>query len=180
MDMKTIIHKAIDPALALLPAKMDSAQGRVQLLATGQQESLFLHRRQLVGTPPRAAGPAKSFWQGEQGGGMVHGVRVHATTRDLAAELYRARGVEANDAAIWNAIEFDDVLAAGLARLLLWSDPRPLPAVGDEADAWALYLRTWRPGAHARGTPDERLALRAKWSVNYAAAMMKVSHAGVD
>lgn len=180
MDLKTIIQTAINPALALLPTKMDSAAGRIQLLATGQQESLFLHRRQLVGKPPRPAGPAKSFWQGEQGGGMVHGVRVHATTRDLAAELYRARGVGANDAAIWNAIEFDDVLAAGLARLLLWSDPRPLPAAGDEEGAWALYLRTWRPGAYARGTPEERAALRAKWALNYCAATREVGNAGVD
>ncbi|WP_043518869.1 hypothetical protein [Achromobacter arsenitoxydans] len=178
MDLKTIIQTAISPALALLPAKMDSAAGRIQLLTTGLQESLFLHRRQLVGKPPRPIGPAKSFWQGEQGGGLVHGVRVHPATRDLAARLYRARGVPADDAAIWDAIEFDDVLAGGLARLLLWSDPRPLPVRGDEEGAWALYIRTWRPGAYARGTPDERADLRAKWAVNYAAAMKEVGHAG--
>ncbi len=110
---------------------------------------------------------------------MVHGVRLHAATRNLAAQLYRARNVEATDTAIWNAIEFDDVLAAGLARLLLWSDPRPLPGLGDEEAAWALYVRTWRPGAYARGTPDERAALRAKWTVNYDAATREVGHAGV-
>ncbi len=180
MDLKTVNDKAIGPALALLPAKMDSAAGRIQLLATGLQESRFLHRRQLVGKPPRPAGPAKSFWQGEEGGGMVHGVRLHVATRDLAAQLYCARNVEANDTAIWNAIEFDDVLAAGLARLLLWSDPRRLPRLGDEEAAWALYVRTWRPGAYARGTPDERSALRGKWSVNYDAATREVGHAGID
>lgn len=178
MDLKTFIRTAITPALAMLPAEMDSAAARIQLLTTGLQESLFLHRRQLVGKPPRPIGPAKSFWQGEQGGGMVHGVRVHLDTRDLAAQIYRARGVPANDGAIWNAIEHDDVLAAGLARLLLWSDPRPLPVVGDEDGAWALYLRTWRPGAYARGTPDERATLHAKWLVNYATARTEVGHAG--
>ncbi|MNK71795.1 hypothetical protein D3C87_912570 [compost metagenome] len=106
MDLKTVIQTAINPALALLPANMGSAAGRAQLLATGLQESLFLHRRQLVGKPPRPSGPAKSFWQGEQGGGMVHGVRTHRATRDLAAQIYYARGVPANDAAIWTAIEF--------------------------------------------------------------------------
>lgn len=85
---------------------------------------------------------------------MVAGVRTHAATRALAAELYAERGVVPNDAAIWNAIEHDDVLAAGLARLLLFSDPRPLPDVDNETGAWALYLRTWRPGKpHAATWP---------------------------
>ncbi|WP_063939962.1 hypothetical protein, partial [Bordetella trematum] len=159
---------------------MDTPAARVMLLSIGLQESRFEHRRQLVGRPPRPVGPAKSFWQGEEGGGMVRGVRLHAATRSLAAELYRARGVAPSDAAIWEAIEFDDVLAAGLARLLLWSDPQRLPAVGDEDGSWALYLRTWRPGAYTRGTPGERNALRAKWASNYGAAMREVIHAGTD
>lgn len=71
---------------------------------------------------------------------------MHTATSTAAAALYQARGVPARDAAIWDAIENDDVLAAGLARLLLWSDPGRLPAVGDADAAWALYLRTWRPG----------------------------------
>ena len=44
------------------------------------------------------------------------------------------------------ALEHDDVLAAAFGRLLLWTDPRAPPAVGDESGAWALYLRCWRPG----------------------------------
>lgn len=146
MTLSEIIKTGIDPALALLPAKMDTPAARVMLLAIGLQESRFEHRRQLVGNPPRPTGPAKSFWQAEQGGGMVHGVRLHTATRAAAAALYQARGVPARDAAIWDAIENDDVLAAGLARLLLWSDPKTLPAIGDADGAWSLYLRTWRPG----------------------------------
>jgi len=38
------------------------------------------------------------------------------------------------------------VLAAGVARLLLWTDPKALPAIGDADAGWSLYLRTWRPG----------------------------------
>ncbi|WP_454669550.1 hypothetical protein [Achromobacter kerstersii] len=146
MDLKTVFETAVKPALAFLPAKMDTAAARVLLLVIGLQESRFIHRRQIVGNPPRPTGPAKSFWQAEQGGGMVHGVRLHPATSAAAAHLYQARGVPARDAAIWDAIEHDDVLAAGLARLLLWSDPGRLPAVGDADAAWALYLRTWRPG----------------------------------
>lgn len=49
-----------------------------------------------------------------------------------------------------------------------------LPKVGAEDDAWALYVRTWRPGAYARGTPAQRADLRAKWSRNYAPAVDEV------
>ncbi len=38
-----------------------------------------------------------------------------------------------------------DVLAASVARLLLWTDPKRLPVIGDASGAWDLYLRTWRP-----------------------------------
>lgn len=117
---------------------MDTPEARIMLLAIGLQESRFEHRRQLVGNPPRPTGPAKSFWQAEQGGGMVHGVRLLAVTSAAAAHLYQARGVAARDVAIWDAIEHDYVLAAGLARLLLWSDPRLLPGLGNEVAAWAL------------------------------------------
>jgi len=155
MNLSEIIKTGIEPALALLPAKMDTPAARVMLLAIGLQESRFEHRRQLVGNPPRPTGPAKSFWQAEQGGGMVHGVRLHPATSAAAARLYQARGVQARDVAIWDAIEHDDVLAAGLARLLLWSDSGRLPAVGDADAAWSLYLRTWRPGKpHPQTWPD--------------------------
>lgn len=174
MTLEQIIKAGITPAMALLPVGMDSQRARVMLLTIGLQESRFEHRRQLVGNPPRPVGPAKSFWQGEQGGGMVRGVRQHAESRMPAAFLYAARGVTASDAAIWNAIEQDDVLAAGLARLLLWTDPKPLPAVGDEEGAWQFYLRTWRPGAWSRGSVQQRVELRAKWGRNHAAARAAV------
>ena len=125
---------------------MDSKEARVMLLAIGLQESRFTATRQLVGNPPKPIGPAKSNWQGERGGGMVYGVRVHRATKDLAHELYKLHGVQANDQAIWDAIEFDQVLACGLARLLLYSDPFKLPALGEQGLAWALYIRTWNPG----------------------------------
>lgn len=155
MTLDEITTRAIVPAMALLPARMDSARARVQLLAIALQESELVYRRQMNN------GPAKSFWQGEEGGGMVHGVRVHAASKELAAKLYAARNVAPNNRAIWNAIEHDDVLAAGLARLLLWTDPRPLPALGDAQAAWECYAWNWRPG---QPHPE-------KWPANYAQAL---------
>ena len=57
-------------------------------------------------------------------------------------------------------------VAAGFARLLLWTDPRPLPAIGDVKAAWQYYLRNWRPGK-----PHEKT-----WAPLYAEAMEEVSH----
>ena len=173
VDLKKIINEAIDPSLNIIGIK-PSKEASVMLLAIGLQESRFIDRRQLVGKPPEPTGPAKSFWQGERGGGMVHGVRIHEATRDKATLLYKARGLQPNNQAIWDAIENDDVLAAGLARLLLWSDPKALPKLGDVEGAWQLYLRTWRPGAYANGTPTKRAELREKWTGNYAKALVAV------
>lgn len=139
MTLSEIIAKAINPAHELLPAKMDSVQARVMMLTTGLQESRFEHRRQM------GNGPARSFWQFERGGG-VKGVMTHAASRDHMQALCVTRRVPFTAQAIWEAIEFDDVLAAGATRLLYWTDPGKLPAVTDAAASWALYLRTWRPG----------------------------------
>lgn len=151
MTLEEITAQAINPALALLPGSMDTPRARVPLLAIGLQESRFEHRRQLVGTPPRPAGPAMSFWQFELGTraskGGVWGVYLHSASAGFLRQLCVARGVQHSPADIWRAIEHDDVLAAGLARLLLWTDALPLPALGDEAGAWDLYARRcWRPG----------------------------------
>ena len=35
---------------------------------------------------------------------------------------------------------------SAFARLLLWTDPAPLPALGAAVRAWAYYRRNWRPG----------------------------------
>lgn len=145
MTLSEIRRSAIDPALLLLPAEMSSPQAEVMLLAIGLQESRFIHRRQIKG-------PARSFWQAEQGGGMVHGVLRHPLTRALSVKVCGARGVKPVDELVYAAIEHDDVLAAALARLLLWTDPGKLPAVGAEQCAWDLYQRTWRPGKPHRDT----------------------------
>lgn len=156
LTLAEITERAIDPALSFLPPVMDTPEARCALLAIGGQESKFRDRRQLI-TVRRgghlvtvAEGPAKSFWQGERGGGMVHGVRLHPATRQYARQLYAVRKVRPLDVSIWNAIEHDDVLAAGLARLLLFSDPYKLPALGHEQACWEVYVRLWKPGKPRR------------------------------
>ena len=139
MTLSDVIKTAINPALAILPMAMDSAKARVMLLATGLQESRFEYRRQM------GNGPARGFWQFERGGG-VKGVFTHHASTGHLYNLCKARGVPFDIPAIWAALETDDVLAAGVARLLYYTDPKPLPEVDDAEGSWKLYLRTWRPG----------------------------------
>lgn len=138
MELDQVIRASLSPALALLPSAMSSPHAQRLLLAIGLQESRFQHRRQI-------GGPARGFWQFEQRGG-VRGVLTHAASRDEARMLCVARDVAPSSATVYATLETDDVLAAGFARLLLWTDPWPLPLPGDIDGAWALYLRTWRPG----------------------------------
>lgn len=139
MNLKAITNEAILPALDLLPAGMTSVPAITMLLAIGLQESRFEYRRQM------GNGPAKGFWQFERGGG-VRGCVNHPASEPHLRKLCEVRKVGFNPQAVWDAIEHDDVLAAGLARLLLWTDPYKLPGSGDSEGAWKLYLRTWRPG----------------------------------
>lgn len=163
---------SIGEALSLLPSAMNTMEAWVMLMAIGLQESRFEHRRQIIkkGGKLVPLGPAKSFWQGERLGGMTAGVIKHPASRYWMHHVCRERGVDFNATAVWNAIENDDVLAAAAARLLLFTDPKRLPLVKDEQGGWNLYLRTWRPGAWARGTTAERADLRAKWARNHARA----------
>lgn len=157
LRLAQVVEDAVTPALILLPSHMDSPEARVMLLTIGLQESRFEHRYQLVDGGGK--GPARGFWQFERGSrasrGGCWGVYLHRASSEPLRELCRSRDVSFDPAAIWGQIERDDVLAAGLARLLLWTDAKPLPALGDVQGAWDCYaLRTWRPGKPHRRTWD--------------------------
>lgn len=147
----TSVSASINAALTLLPAAMDTPEARTMLWAVGLQESRFTHRFQVVAGKPRAKGPARGFWQFERGGGCA-GVLRHQASRYWMFRVCAQRGCKPTPDALWRAIETDDVLAAAAARLLLFTDPRRLPLVADEAGAWALYMRVWRPGKPHRHT----------------------------
>lgn len=134
---------AIGPALAILPPGMGSPQAWHMMLAAGLQESGLTQRVQIINGG--GVGPARGLWQNELGG--VRAVLGNAATRDHAARLCAARGISPPDArTVWGRLEADDVLAAGLARLFLWADPKPLPERDEQDAGWRLYLDAWRPG----------------------------------
>lgn len=153
MQLSEVIRRAVDPALRLLPERMDGKEARVQMLAMGLQESRFEYTYQIVQGRPEAKGPARGYWQFERGGG-VRGVLSHASSKQHALLVCAERGVEPDARTVWDRLEYDPVLAAAFARLLLWTDPRSLPALGDAQGAWDLYIRTWRPGKPHRHTWD--------------------------
>jgi len=143
----------LQEALSLLPAQMTSPEARCILIAIGLQESRLEHRFQIVQGRPDAKGPARGLLQFERGGGVA-GVLTHPHGRRHAQKLCEARGVRPNSREVWLQLEHDDVLAAGFGRLLLWTDPQRLPAIGDSQGAWDTYIRIWRPGKPHRHTWD--------------------------
>jgi len=144
MTLSEIRSIVFPGAFALLPAKCNSPEAQIQLLSIGLQESRFEWRKQL------GNGPARGFWQFEQGNeksrGGVWGVANHTKTADLLKSVCRARGVAFDVKTIWSKLETDDVLACCVARLLLLIDPKPLPKAHETTKAWDAYIWGWRPG----------------------------------
>ena len=136
--IKEIYENAIAPALKLLPPRMSDKRAVVMMIAIGLQESRLIHRRQIKG-------PARGLWQFERGGG-VRGVLNFHSTHDLAKHIALDRIGKGDANSVYDSLEHVGILAAVFARLLLWTDPRSLPAIGDAQGAWDLYIRTWRPG----------------------------------
>jgi hypothetical protein len=152
--LDAILRSAINPALTLLPPKMDSDAARVMMLAIGLQESRLSFRFQKT-SDPYTKGPARGLWEMERAGGVA-GVMSHVKTHPDALVLCQARKVPFDSALIHARLEFDDILAAGFARLLLWADSKPMPDVDASHDeSWDCYVRNWRPGKPRRETWDE-------------------------
>ena len=156
--LDAVTRTAINPALRMLPVKMDTPEARVMLLAVGLQESRFQYRYQKIVGKPYIKGPARGYWQFEEGGG-VKGVLNHGVSKQHAERVCMLKGIILDQQFIWVNLETDDVLAAAFARLLLYTDPRALPALNADPDeAWDYYVRNWRPGKPHRGTWDPFLA----------------------
>lgn len=147
------------------PASYDTQAVRLLLLTIGLQESRFTSRRQLISKTVEGKkvvvpeGPAIGFWQFELGNptsrGGVWGVLNHFRVGPIAKKFCQDLGVKPDTETVWRALENNDVLAAGFARLLLLSDAKAVPKIGDVQGAWDCYAaRTWRPGKPHRETWD--------------------------
>jgi len=148
---QVFIDVAMTPGLGMLPASMDTPEARALLIAIALQESGLVKRRQLGG------GPGRSFFQFEKVG--VRALLKHERSKTHLRDLCTALDVNPNYITIHRALEFADLLAVGCARLLLWTDPHPLPAARAPEDAWAIYRRCWNPGRPRRETWDAHYAV---------------------
>lgn len=161
MQLKHLLRHVVRPALTILSELADKPMGGPEveclMLAIALQESDAAARAQ-------HGGPARSYWQFERRGGF-YGVRNHARTKDLAAALAKALDLAGDEEMLWLAFPDNDLLAAGFARLLIYSDNAKIPALGAQDEAWQYYLRNWRPGKPGPG----------RWPKCYTAALQLVS-----
>lgn len=162
MTAAEFLRTILDPGLAwcaAIPGWEIPAddRARVLMLAIAGQESNWTFRVQQGG------GPAHGFWQFERGGGVA-GVLLSKATKPSAILACEEADIGTTSVAAYNALPHNDNLATAFARLLLWSDPASLPALGQEDDCWEYYLRNWRPG---KPGPD-------RWPHNYQVSLAAV------
>ena len=147
MTPDVMLSTIIDPGCKLLnsvggPPPSNSA--RVFLLCTTAQEVGSTLTARYQNAPSSSPGPARGFFQFEQGG-AVHGIFTHHASCELVRRLCEVCFVAPNEPAIWRALEGHDVFAAACARALLFTDPYAVPTEKDPA--WVCYAeRLWRPG----------------------------------
>ncbi len=161
------IRYALEPALELLPATMDTKPARAMVMAASLQESGLEHRYQI-------GGPARGYGQFEKGTkvtrGGITGVLMHPASKPLirsvlialdydkiADDIDNGNFVFAADAC-YIAIEHNDILGAAFARTLLYTLPQLLPVRGDPQGGWEQYLSAWRPGLPRREPWNEHFA----------------------
>lgn len=136
----------IDDSLAYLAGNggpVVSEMARIMLLAIAMQESGPMLDARYQNSPAVTPGPARGFWQFERGGGCA-GVLTHNASGRVANDMCVRMEVVPTADHVWRAIEGHDRLACIFARMLLWTDPRPLPT--NRTEGWDYYIRNWRPG----------------------------------
>jgi hypothetical protein len=87
-----INREIITPALAMLPAKLDTLLARRHMLAITLQEADGVHRFQVLAGGKK--GPARGLWQFEEGGG----VKGWQSTAKVATLQAQASGEKADRA----------------------------------------------------------------------------------
>lgn len=140
----TLLQTAIRPALSELETFgiKTGVQAERFLLAIALQESGLRYRRQVV-SGGIEDGPASSFWQFEKNGGCK-GVLSHRLTAAPIKAICSAYNVAPDAQSLWEAMRYQDIVAACAARLLVYTLPGSLP--DNSSQGWAQYIDAWRPG----------------------------------
>lgn len=146
MTPDIFLKRIINPGLVLIEevgGPKPSHDARRMMLCIALQESGPSLNARYQNSPSSSPGPARGWWQFEQGGGVA-GVLQHAASKAMAYEVCDRIDVVVQAAAVWRSIEGNDSLSSAFARLLLWTDPKALPTT--EETGWNYYLNLWRPG----------------------------------
>jgi len=168
MEPKRFFRTIVQPTLAMMEAHPAiripvTPKGNVLVMTCAGQESLWKSRRQIrIGQyHPQSVG-ARSYWQMEStwGGPVAINDVIQDTPRQLFA-ICEDLEIPTDELSLYEACAWNDTLACALARLLLWSDPAPLPEVGDKQGSWDYYRRNWKPGVPHPST----------WSARYDASL---------
>jgi len=143
MDAKRLLKTAIIPALIELEQYgiKNTLEARRLLLAIALQESGLKHRRQVVNG--EETGAASGYFQFEKGGGCA-GVLAYPRLGTIMQNICSTYGIGQTAQELWTAIQFQDIVAAAAARILIYTLPNDLPKMPE--DGWAQYVRAWRPG----------------------------------
>lgn len=157
-----------------LPARFGSTAALHLLTAITGQEADLRYRWQIVDwNHPERMGPARGLWHFELGTrvsrGGVWGVYLHPVSAPWLRTICKRAGVPFEPRAIWQHLPDSDAFACAVARLLLLTDPQPLPNIGEMWAGYNYYDRNWRPG-------DKR---PEDWPRNYARASRIISQ-GAD
>lgn len=184
MTPKQLRVLAIAPALTVLPEKMNTPEAVRMLVAIAVQESALKYRQQVL-RRGRAwwqwRGPARGWWQFEPTG--LKGVLRHRSSSMYAAHAMDLLGYSspASMMPVWlsdlhASLKHNDVLAATMARLLLWTLPQAMAE--RESAGFEQYLVAWRPGAWYRGSEEKKKQLRARWKNSWAAGEVAIAEVG--
>lgn len=139
-----------------IPSIRASVEEQVMLCAIPGQESGWQNVQQADG------GIARGFYQQQQND--LGDILANPATDAKAVIVCLKLGISPTAMSVYTALLGNTKLQIAFARLNLWSDPKPLPKVGDLDEAYACYLRVWRPGAPSA----------ARWADVYPAALAAV------
>lgn len=144
MKLERLLKYGIIPAHDELVALgiSDSPQARRLSVAIALQESQLRHRRQVT-SEGAENGPASSFWQFEKNG-ACKGVLLHHATEAFMNRVCSDFNVDPTPSGLWEAMRYNDIVAAAAARLLIYTLPNKLPET--PLDGWKQYINAWRPG----------------------------------
>lgn len=149
--MLRLIDEGLDYLVGQGGPQPSDAARRIMLAIALQESGPMLDAR-YQNSPSNTPGPARGFWQFEQGGGVA-GVLAHPASGAIVNRCCVDHAIVPQAAAVWRALEGHDKIAVVFARMLLFTDPRALATTQQEA--WDYYVRNWRPGKpHPENWPN--------------------------